>query len=471
MLEGPAAASAAPAALLTSTAQVAAGSADLGARTASVFALVKGALRDMSLLRMKLALAALVVLAAAGLAVAVVHHTPPPERSQATGPENATPNNARPAGKPEVPAVVKGNNTFAFDLYGRLRTEKGNVFFSPYSISTALAMTYAGARGETEQEMARTLHFSLSQETLHPSFHKLMEELNGGKERPYKLVTANALWGQKGYAFLPDFTGLVKDHYDGGLRQVDFVTATEPARLAINQWVSKETHDRIKDLIPKGILTDMTRLVLTNAIYFKAGWQSTFDEKATRDADFFTGPDTKVRVKMMSQDSRFPYLKGQGFHALELPYRDKELSMVVLLPTTKDGLADFEKGLTAENVNTWLSRLRAQRLQVFLPRFKVTGEFDLSKKLQEMGMARAFKPRRANFSGMDGTKNLFVQAVVHKAFVDVNEQGTEAAGATAVVINDVSLPPQFRADHPFVFLIRHRATGSILFVGRLSDPT
>jgi serpin B len=302
------------------------------------------------------------------------------------------------------------------------------------------------------------------------SFHKLMEELNGGKERPYELVTANALWGQKGYAFLPDFTGLVKDHYDGGLRQVDFVTATEPARLAINQWVSKETHDRIKDLIPKGILTDMTRLVLTNAIYFKARWQSTFDEQATQDADFYTDPETKVRVKMMAQTGGFPYLKGQGFEALELPYRDKELSMVVLLPTTKDGLADFEKGLTAENLNTWLSGLRERQPRVFLPRFKGTGEFNLSKTLQEMGMARAFMSRQADFSGMNGKKELFVQAVVHKAFVDVNEQGTEAAGATAVVINDESLPPQFRADHPFVFLIRHRATGSILFVGRLSDP-
>jgi serpin B len=376
------------------------------------------------------------------------------------------------AGKGDVAEVVKGNNAFAFDLYGRLRTEKGNLFFSPYSISTALAMTYAGARTDTEKEMAKTLHFALSQEKLHPGFHKLMEELNGsGKKQRYELVTANALWGQQGFKFLPAFTKTMKDDYDGGLRRVDFQNATEDSRQAINDWVKKQTKNKIKDLMPKGVLNDRTRLVLTNAIYFKAGWQKTFYKPATQDADFHTGKDTKVTVKMMSQTDTFPFLRGKGFQAVELPYRDDELSMVILLPSKKDGLAAFEKGITSEKVDGWLARLRNERVYVSLPRFKITGEFNLNKTLQGMGMRLAFKPRRADFSGMNGDRRLFVQAVVHKAYVDVNEQGTEAAGATGVAIGDESAPPQFIADHPFVFLIRHRATGSILFLGRLSQPS
>jgi serpin B len=375
------------------------------------------------------------------------------------------------AAQPDTDQVVQGNNAFAFDLYGQLRAEKGNLFFSPYSISTALAMTYAGARADTETEMAKTLHFSLGQDKLHRAFHRLNREVVGGEKKRYKLVTANALWGQQGYKFLPAFLKVMQDDYDGGLRQVDFVNATEPARQAINAWVEKQTKEKVKDLIPKGVLTDLTRLVLTNAIYFKAGWQSTFDERSTHKADFHLGAGKTVSVPMMTQTAEFPHLREKDFAALELPYRDNELSMVILLPGRRDGLAAFEKGLTAGKVDGLLKRLRATRVAVSLPRFEVTSQFKLNDALQSLGMRTAFIPRGANFSGMDGKdKKLFLQAVMHKAYVKVNEQGTEAAGATAVVIGQDSLPPQFRADHPFVFLIRHKATGSILFLGRVSEP-
>lgn len=374
--------------------------------------------------------------------------------------------------KSDVPTIVKGNNEFAFDLYAKLASEqKGkNLFFSPYSVSTALAMTYAGARGDTEKEMAKTLRFSLGQEKLHPAFRELRADLDGGgKKRRYELVTANALWGHKGHKFLPAFLKTMKDDYDGGLREVDFVKGTEQARKTINGWVEKQTKDRVKELLPEGVLDENTRLVLTNAIYFKAGWQNPFKKRSTSKADFHVTTDKKVSVMMMNHDANFPHYRDKGFQVLELPYLDDQLSMVVLLPNAADGLAEFEKTLTVDEVNGWLAKMKKTRVMVSLPRFEVSSEFALNEVLKKMGMRKAFT-KEANFSGIDGKEDLFVQAVMHKAFVKVDEEGTEAAGATSVVIGLLSLPPQFKADHPFVFLIRHKASGSILFLGRVVEP-
>jgi serine protease inhibitor len=368
-------------------------------------------------------------------------------------------------------AVVKGNTAFAVDLYGNLRSQEGNLFCSPYSISTALAMTYAGARGPTADEMARTLHFTLDQDRLHPACGALRQVLGGdGKKRGYELYTANGLWGQKGYGFLDDFLKVTRDHYHAPLTEVDFVKAPEDARKTINDAVAKETKGRVKDLLPSGIINDHTRLVLTNAIYFKAGWASKFNKNATSEAAFHVKPDEKVSVPMMRQTVKSPFFDAGNFQVLELPYLEKELSMVIFLPKKVDGLAEFEKELTVARLADVLSKLHVAKLEVWLPRFKMTGEFRLKKELSELGMPTAFSSKDADLSGMNGKKNLFLQEAVHSTFIEGNEEGTEAAGATAVVGGEDSLPPSFKADHPFLFVIRENQTGTILFMGRVVNP-
>jgi serine protease inhibitor len=371
------------------------------------------------------------------------------------------------------PAVLEGGNTFALDLYAHLRQQEGNLFFSPYSISTALAMTYAGAKGDTAAEMAKTLHFPADSDKLHASYAALLGQLNGdGKDRGYQLDVANALWGQKGYPFLQPFLTLVRDRYRAGLSELDFRNSEE-ARKIINTWVEKKTRDKIKDLLPEGSINGLTRLVLTNAIYFKGDWATPFQKKATREDKFSTSASDSVKAPMMHQTNRFGYLDGGSFQALEMPYAGKELSMVVLLPNQVDGLADFEKTLTPDNLKSWVGKLRPERVEVALPKFKMTNRFEMNKTLSEMGMPLAFSDK-ADFSGMNGSKNLYITGVFHKAFVDVNEEGTEAAAATGVVVGERSAPAQkarrFHADHPFVFLIRDVSSGSVLFMGRVSNP-
>jgi len=377
--------------------------------------------------------------------------------------------------------VAEGCNRFAFDLYARLKGAEGNLFLSPYSISTALTMTYAGARGETADQMAKVLCLPASGEDVHGAYGALQNDLNAaGAKGAFDLVVANRLWGQKGYGFLPDYLALVEKKYGAGLEQVDFAGATEAARQTINVWIEKQTRDKIKDLLKPGVLDAMTRLVLTNAIYFKGKWAEEFDKKLTRDEDFFLTPEKKVAAPLMHQKAKFGYFEGDGLQALELPYQGDRLTMVVLLPKrnvppgAKDGLAALETALSAEKLAEWIGQLRRREVQVALPRFKTTAEFSLAETLVAMGMADAFNPNAADFSGMTGTKDLFISAVVHKAFVDVNEEGTEAAAATGVVVGVTSMPeppPVFRADHPFLFLIRDTKTGAILFLGRILDPT
>jgi serpin B len=376
--------------------------------------------------------------------------------------------------KADRDAAVKGDTAFALDLYARLRTDDGNLFFSPYSISTALAMTRAGARGDTAAEMDKVLHFTLPQDRLHAAFAALGKEINGDPEdnkRGYQLRTANALWGQNGYPFAPDFLKLVKDSYGGGLNLLDFAGATEDARQTINAWVEKQTNDKIKELLAKGILTEDTKLVLTNAIYFKGDWARQFKKDLTRDEPFHFTAHKSVTVPLMKQWGAFRAYNGEALQALELPYAGGALSMVVLLPRQVDGLADLEKALTPERLNGWHGQLRkVDEMEVSLPKFKMTWNLDLSETLKDMGMPTAFSGA-ADFSGFTGGRNeLQVTHVIHKAYVDVNEEGTEAAAATAVIV-DASDPPQFRADHPFLFLIRDSRNGSILFLGRVTDPT
>jgi len=398
----------------------------------------------------------------------------------------------------DAQALVEGNNRFALELYARLRGNEGNLFFSPYSISTALAMTYSGARGTTAGQMAQTLRFPrepnkaldsdnqdkllyrvekrlLSDERLAAAFGRLQKGLKADPKREgYELSVANALWGQRGYDFLEEFLEIVETNYGGRLGEVDFAAATEKARRSINAWVEEKTKNKIKELIKPGVLNSMTRLVLTNAIYFKGAWDTPFQEAATRPASFTLSGGKKVDVPMMNQNDRFKYAETESFQALELPYADNELSMVILLPKKTDGLSDFEKKLTAKSLSDWLSKLAKRKVIVSVPKFEMTSQFSLAAVLKSMGMTDAFAPREADFSGMNGRKDLFISAVVHKAYVEVNEEGTEAAAATGVAIGLTSMPidrpPTFRADHPFLFLIRHNLTGSILFIGRVANP-
>jgi len=371
-------------------------------------------------------------------------------------------------------STAKGNTAFALDLYGQLRGTDGNLFFSPMSIRTALGMTYAGARNETARQMAKVLHLPEEQVRAHGELGELVHLLNDmGKTEGCKLTIANALWGQQGYKFLDEFLVVVERNYGAGFAQLDFIRQTEAARKTINDWVAKKTQDKIENLIAPGDLTRLTRLVLTNAIYFKGDWVSPFKERQTKDADFFVGPDKKTTVPTMRQTDEFGYAQTEDLQALELPYARDGVSMVILLPRKRDGLGDVEKHLTLRNLSGWLGALRTRRVAVYLPRFKTEAKFELSTTLASMGMTAAFNMRRADFSGMTGKPNLFISKVIHQAYVDVNEKGTEAAAATAVVMEGKakpSRPPVFRADHPFLFLIRDRKTGSILFLGRLADP-
>lgn len=370
--------------------------------------------------------------------------------------------------------VVEGNNKFAFELFSKLRSQQGNIFLSPYSISTALAMTYAGARGQTEKQMADALCFpTMSSEQFHKEFGEIIRKLNAaGKKGGYELVVANALWGQKGYNFLPDYLTLARTNYEGDLQQVDFAAQAEEARKTINAWVENKTKDKIKELIKPGMLDSMTRLVLTNAIYFKGKWAAQFKPERTQDAPFALLDGQKVNVPMMNQTEKFGYMETDALQVLEMPYVNNDLSMVVLLPKKLDGINELEKDLNNDNLASWVADLRKRKVQVFFPKFKMTSEFELAQVLGAMGMPDAFSSK-ADFSGMTGNRELFISAVVHKAYVDVNEEGTEAAAATGVVVGLTSVeapPPVFKADHPFVFLIRDNSTGSILFMGRTANP-
>jgi serpin B len=383
---------------------------------------------------------------------------------------NATAQRAKDA---NMLSLVTGNNEFALALNDQLARKDGNLFFSPYSISTALAMTYAGARGKTADEMKTTLRLHLEPNLLHPAFGKLITQLDDAKTKRFtQLRVANRLWGQKDYGFLPNFLQLTRTDYHAGLEEVDFVTNAEGARQTINAWVEKQTQQKIKDLMPPGTVLNTTRLVLTNAIYFKAAWMNPFNEKSTAPGEFTLADGKKVKVPLMHEKLRAGFSQQQGFAVLDLPYERQEMSMIVILPNDAAGLPAVEKQLSETNLKKWTGKLGTHEVDVTLPRFKITAQFMLNDTLQEMGMRDAFVFGKADFSGMATREKLFISAVVHKAFVDVNEKGTEAAAATGVGVGTLSLPPPatFRADHPFLFLIRDNVTGSILFMGRLADP-
>jgi serpin B len=378
----------------------------------------------------------------------------------------------------DVAAVVSGNNQFAYDLYGALSgMNSGNTVFSPYSISTALAMTYAGAAGQTATEMAQTLHFTLPQDQLHPAMGQLINQINSQGGKNYQLSVANHLWGQSGFTFLPGFLNTTSSDYQAPLSQLDFIHNFEPARQTINTWTANQTNQKIQDLLPYGSVTSYTRLVLTNAVYFKGDWQSAFDKNSTTQETFLLSSGSLESVPMMHKQGTFKYGAFQNFSMLDMPYKGGDISMLAILPSQSSSLASVEKSLNVQTLNQDEGQLSNTVVKVGLPKSNMTGQFGLKSTLASMGMPSAFG-KGADFSGMDGTRDLSISDVIHKAYVNIDETGTEAAGATAVVVGITATaapvipltPAIFDADHPFDFLIRDNKSGSILFMGRVSDP-
>jgi serpin B len=387
----------------------------------------------------------------------------------------------RPATTPQdVAQVVAGNSAFAFDLYQNLRLEPGNLFFSPYSISSALAMTYAGARGDTQAQMARTLHYPLGQDGLHPAFNALDLDLNtagsGADKASFTLRSVNSLWAEQDYKFLPAFLDMLGRNYGAGLRLVDYKDSThrEQARLAINDWVKTATANKIPALIDQGVLDENTRLVLANAIYFKGDWYAPFDPNSPA-APFTKLDGSTVTSYLMFRHEQTAYAAGPDYQAVQLPYQGVRTSLVLLLPLAGQ-FAAFEQSLTADKVAGIVAALKPVEVELFMPRFKYDTSLSLADALKALGMPLAFDAVQADFSGATGQRDLFISNVIHKAYVAVDEKGTEAAAATAVIAVGAGAPVNpsqpivVKADHPFIFFIRDQQTGSILFVGRVLDP-
>jgi len=375
----------------------------------------------------------------------------------------------------DLAALVDGNSGFALDLYQELRDTDSNLFFSPYSISLALAMTYAGAKGDTAQQMADALNFTLPQEQLHPAFNALDLALAGQSDNEnFKFNIANSLWGQSGFNFNSEFLDVLALNYGAGMRLLNFQENPEAARITINDWVSEQTNNKIENLIPPGDIDTLTRLVLTNAIYFKASWEHTFSEDLTEDNTFTLLNGTQVTVPMMSwsEGETIRYAEGDGYQAVELPYNGTSMSMLILLPAL-DRFEEFENALTAERVNGIVESIGNQDVILKMPKFRFEASLGLADTLAEMGMPLAFTDQ-ADFSGITQDQSLFISKVLHKAFISVDENGTEAAAATAVIMSLTAFPAPpitVSIDHPFIFLIRDTNTGAVLFLGRVLDPT
>ena len=383
------------------------------------------------------------------------------------------PPHARAPLTPAVQAVAAANNGLAFDLFRQLGAEDAdeNLLISPISISTALTMTYAGARGETAAQMADVLHLSgLADNAIHAGYGGLIGDLNAPREG-YKLSVANRLFGQTGFPFRQQFLDTLAGPYGAPLEQLDFIRNTEPAREHINDWVSDQTNQKIKDLLAPGTITPDTRLVLTNAVYFNGAWKNRFDAAATTDAPFYRLDGSVGATPLMYQKSFLKHAEFDDFQMLEIPYAGDDLTMVVMLPNERDGLAALEASLDAERFQESVESLEIRKVDLFLPKFTFRDDAKLRKPLKDLGMTDAFDD--ADFSGISEGSDLVISDVVHKTFIDVNESGTEAAGATAVIVEATSAslnPPAFRADHPFLFGLRDAHTGSLLFLGRMTDP-
>jgi serpin B len=368
---------------------------------------------------------------------------------------------------------VDSNVCFAVDLYKKLSSETENVIFSPFSISSALAMSYAGARSNTEKEMAKVLHFG-DDKSVHLAFQKTSQSFELLNDQKTRLLFANSLWPQKQCRILSAYIDLLKLYYGVSITCLDFKNDPETARQTINAWISKETIENINDLIPTGMLNQSTRLVLTNALYFKSPWALQFDKDNTIESNFYPLSGNIDQTTFMQKTAEFRFAETDTMKALEIPYQSKQLSMIILLPK-RDNFKDVESSLSQNYLSQVLNSLAQRRVRIAIPKFKMEHSILLSKKLSSMGMPSAFNGGDADFSGMTGTKNLFISEIIHKVIIELSEEGTVAAAATGIAVQYISdtiepEPKEFIADHPFVFIIRHNETGNILFMGRFMYP-
>ncbi len=378
--------------------------------------------------------------------------------------------------------VSDANNQFAIDLYSRYAIEKNsdaNLFFSPFSISSAMAMVYEGAKGQTAQEIGSVFHFPADITQVRDAYQNAFADINNSSGS-YTLNTANALWVQNNYQLLDSYASAIKTYYGGNITGLDFIDNPSVAVSTINQWVADKTANKIQNILSMSDINQYTRLILTNAIYFKAAWSSTFDKSATQEKDFTTGSGSHSQVSMMEQTSNFAYADVGNAQLLRLPYRGDDVSMFVLLPKGND-LSAFEEALDCQKISGWEKEIQNQFVDVSLPKFKIETEEHMPSDLEAMGMPTAFSPTAADFSGIapikDPSQNLYIGDVIHKAFIDTDENGTEAAAATAVLMFQAAIampePPKpivFNANHPFTFFIQENQTGDILFMGRVVNP-
>jgi len=367
----------------------------------------------------------------------------------------------------KLDSLVDSLNAFTFDFYRKV-SENKNVFFSPYSIFVALSMAYEGAHGNTADEMHNILNILQNDSATRGSFGRLYNRLNQ-KQEGYTISTANAFWAQQNYEFLKEYIDILESYYIAEANELDFADNINAANT-INTWIEENTNHKIKNMTSPGALSELTRLVLTNAIYFKGLWAIPFDQDNTNKEDFKITSDETVEVDMMSISKiKFNYTDTNDLQILKLLYKGNDLSMIIILPK-ENNISIAEEALNPINLSNWNDMLVSQKIPVKLPKFKFETEYTLNDVLDEMGMKDAFVPGVADFSGMDGTKDLYISQVLHKAFVEVNEEGTEAAAATEIIVTTEYIPLEFTADHPFIFLIQHEETGAIIFMGKIMNP-
>lgn len=379
------------------------------------------------------------------------------------------PGSAMANGNEKQEIVVQGHNEFALDLYGQLQSEEGNIFFSPLSISTALSMTYGGARGITATQMAKVLHFPADTKTLHAGNHALLHSLTLYEDAPSRVSVANRLWPALGLELKDPFLNLCQNNYAALPQALDFAGQPEVARLAINDWVRQNTEGMIDGFLNRDDLSPETLLVLTNAIFFKGAWFHEFDPKLTKPGSFHVNSQRQVSVDYMHQTENLRYADIDGAQLLQLPYRHSNLAMFILLPNPTRKLAEFESQLDSRHLQDWVKSLRAQEVDLAFPRLEMSQGMDLAKTLSKMGMADAFTGR-ADFSGMTDAA-IFIDEVYHQAKLEVDEEGTKAAAVTAVVMEKmVPRRVKMQVDRPFLLVIRDIRSGSIVFIGRVVDP-
>lgn len=383
---------------------------------------------------------------------------------------------------PQLNSVAEANNAFAFDLFQELNPGKGNLCFSPYSISSAFAMVYGGAEGLTKQEISRVFHFTQASQDIQRGYAKLNGALTyhpSNFSEELRLLLANSLWIQANQTLLPDFVKQITTFFKGGLHRVDFIKQPETARTEINQWVKEQTEGKIEDILQQNAITQTTRMVLVSSLYLKARWDKVFDERLTQEMPFFPNKEITSSAMMMTQTDQFPIFQQDLFNILELPYiqgpkEEPKLSFLILLPHEADGLNALTKELTAEHFKLWYRQMKKRRVIVSIPKLHSIENISLKDVLENMGIHEAFS-NQANFSLISGSKNLKLEQVLHKIFLAVDESGTEAAAATSISIGTTAileseLPLIFRADHPFAYVIYDRSNDLILFLGKVENP-